>query len=483
MRKHNTRAIMTTLLALVAMLMVQQAWAEVYNVRKFGAKGDGKHVDSPAINKAIEAASKAGGGMVYIPAGEYLSYSIHMRSHVELHLEQGCTITAGPDSLFDAAEEGPNPQYQDFGHSHFQNSLIWGIGLQDISITGRGRIDGSNLSGGFGGKRVPNGIGNKAISLKECRDVAIRDITVLRGGHFVLLATGVENLILDGVTVDTNRDGFDIDCCRNVRISNCNVNSPHDDGIVLKASYALGRYADTRDVTITNCHISGYDVGTMLDGTYQKPGPISPHSGKARATRSGGRIKMGTETSGGFKNIAVTNCTFELCGGLLIESVDGGLVEDIVVSNLTMRDCIDSPIYLRLGARMRSPKGKEIGQLRRVLISDINAYNCDPRWGMEITGLPEHPVEDITLRNIHLNFQGGLSPDKAMKYLAEKATAYPDPWIFSGDKPMPCKGAFLRHIKRMNVDGLHFSYNQPDSRPLMIQVDIEDLKTRDITNR
>ena len=125
-----------------------------------------------------------------------------------------------------------------------------------------------------------NGLGNKAIGLKLCRNVVLRDFSILNGGHFAILATGVDNLTIDNLKVDTNRDGFDIDSCRNVRISNCSVNSPNDDAIVLKSSFALGFARATENVTITNCLVSGYDIGSLLDATYKKTVKEAPdHDG------------------------------------------------------------------------------------------------------------------------------------------------------------------------------------------------------------
>ncbi len=112
--------------------------------------------------------------------------------------------------------------------------------------------------------------GNKAIALKLCRNVILRDFTILYGGHFGILATGVDNFTVDNLKMDTNRDGIDIDCCSAVRVSNCTINSPYDDGICLKSSYGLGYAKSTDDVTITNCQVSGYDLGTFYDGTYQR---------------------------------------------------------------------------------------------------------------------------------------------------------------------------------------------------------------------
>ena len=141
-----------------------------------------------------------------------------------------------------------------------------------------------------------NGLGTKAIALKLSRNVTLRDFTIFQGGHFALLATGVDNLTIDNVRVDTNRDGFDIDSCRNVRISNSFVNSPNDDAIVLKSSYALGFNRATENVTITNSQVSGFDLGSFLDGTFKTTQEFAPDR-----DRPTGRLKFGTESNGGFK--------------------------------------------------------------------------------------------------------------------------------------------------------------------------------------
>ena len=158
--------------------------------------------------------------------------------------------------------------YEDFGHRHWHNSLIWGENLHDISIIGSGMIWGKGLERSNKGEddKRPN----KSISLYLCRNVIIRDISMLHAGWFGILATGVDNLTIDNVKMDTNRDGMDIDCCQNVRISNCSINSPNDDGICLKSSYGLGFARATENVTITNCQVSGFDEGSFLDGTYKR---------------------------------------------------------------------------------------------------------------------------------------------------------------------------------------------------------------------
>jgi len=297
-----------TLVAAAADQAPPRPAAGTFDVRNFGATGDAKTLDTAAINKTIDAAAAAGGGTVRFPAGNYLLYSLHLKSHVTLHLDSGATIIAADSPTqagagYDLAEANEWDMYQDFGHSHFRNSLIWGDGIENIGIIGAGRIWGKGLSRGQGAQ-IP-GVGNKSISLKNCHNVLLRDFSILHGGHFGILATGVDNLTIDNLKIDTNRDGMDVDACRNVRISNCYVNSPWDDGICLKADYSLGRAKPTEYVTITNCYVSGCgQEGTLLDGTYQKfaPDVRVPHTG---------RIKFGTESNGGFRNITISNCVFE----------------------------------------------------------------------------------------------------------------------------------------------------------------------------
>ena len=218
------------------------------DVKAFGATGDGKTLDTAAINKAIDAAAAAGGGTVHFPAGNYLSLFHPSEEQHHAAPEAGATIVAADAPAeggggYDLAEPNQWNMYQDFGHSHFHNSLIWGDGIENVAIVGTGRIWGKGLSRGQGAQTP--GVGNKSISLKNCHNVLLRDFSILHGGHFGILATGVDNLTIDNLKIDTNRDGMDVDACRNVRISNCYVNSPWDDGICLKADYALGRAKQT----------------------------------------------------------------------------------------------------------------------------------------------------------------------------------------------------------------------------------------------
>ena len=441
-----------------------------YDVKAFGAKGDGNTLDTPAINKAIEAAAAAGGGIVLFPPGAYLCYSIHLKSNVSLSLGPGATIIAadapapGASGGYDPAEPNAWDQYQDFGHSHWHNSLIWGEDIANFSIGGPGRIWGRGLSRGGGDKVLPDGVANKSISLKNCHNVILRDFSILHGGHFGILATGVDNLTIDNLTIDTNRDAIDIDCCRNVRVSNCSVNSPWDDGICLKSSFGLGYARSTDHVTITNCYVTGgYEEGSLLDDTYK---PISPD----KAPRNG-RIKFGTESNGGFRNITVSNCVIEACRGVALESVDGALLEDVSISNLTMRDLVDVPFFLRLGARMRGPEGVPVGQLRRVNISDVVVSNCASRQATIITGFPGHSLEDIKFSNFLVHHQGGGSAQDTTIAVPEIEKVYPDPNRFG---PMPANGFFIRHVKGISMRDVEVKYAKEDLRPAMVLEDVQD---------
>lgn len=448
----------------------------VFDVRKFGATGDGTTLDTPAINRAIDAAAAAGGGPVIFPAGTYACYSIHLKSLVSLYLGPGATILAASTPLegtmrggYDSAEpQGPWEPYQDYGHNHWHNSLIWGEDLHDIAITGPGLVWGRGLSRGHANDAdLPltdkPGVGNKAIALKNCHNVILRDFSILAGGWFAVLATGVDNLTIDNLKIDTNRDGIDIDCCRNVRVTNCSVNSPWDDGLCPKSSFALGYARPTENVTIGNCYVTGgYQLGTMLDGTFKRFGPEFKHPT--------GRIKCGTESNGGFKNITISNCVFESCGGFAIETVDGAACEDITIVGVTMRDIRNAPLFLRLGTRMRGPKDAPVGSLKRVLISNVTSYGALPELSSIVSGVPGHAIEDIKISDVYLRQIGGGTKTMGEVLPPEKENDYPEPSMFG---TLPACGFFLRHLRNIEISNVEVAVDQPDERPVFWLHDVE----------
>jgi polygalacturonase len=467
------------------------------SIRDFGAKGDGKTVDSSAINKAIDAAAAKGGGTVYFPAGTYLSFSIRLKSNITLYLDNGATILAADpkeaNGSYDMWEPNEFDMYQDFGHSHWKNSLIWGIGVENVAIIGQGKIDGKGLSRRSPGPRKPrtagetpasmgnnvsplgetspltemNGLGTKAIALKLSRNVTLRDFTIFQGGHFGLLATGVDNLTIDNLRVDTNRDGFDIDACRNVRISNSYVNTPNDDAIVLKSSYALGFNRATENVTITNSQVSAFDLGTLLDGTFKTTQEFAPD--KDRPT---GRLKFGTESNGGFKNIAITNINFVHCRGLAIETVDGGYIEDVSISNITMRDIATAPIFIRLGKRQRAPEGTPLAKVRRINIDNVVVSDAESRYASIIAGSAESAVEDVHLSNIRIHYKGGGTKEDAQRQVPENEKSYPEPSMFG---TLPAYGFYIRHARGITFDNVKVTYDNNEERPAFFLDDVKDI--------
>jgi polygalacturonase len=265
------------------------------------------------------------------------------------------------------------------------------------------------------------------------------------------------------------------------------VNAPNDDAIVLKASHALGFAKATENVTITNSLVSGYDIGSLLDGTCKRNVTRAPD-------RDGptGRIKIGTESEGDFRNITISNIVFDRSRGLALESVDGSRIEDISISNLTMRDVSNAPIFLRLGARMRAPEGTAVGAIRRVRISNVVVSDADPRYASILSGIPGHNIEDVKLDHISIQYRGGLTLDHVAKqpgdlvnsffYRAqggvpprepyatpEREKEYPEPSMFG---LLPAYGFFIRHAKGIELDHVDVSFAKEDSRPAFVLEDV-----------
>ncbi len=498
----------------------QEAAPPEFDARRFGATGDGRTLDTAAINRAILAAHAAGGGTVVLAAGDYLSHSIRLLSHITLRLGSGATlIAADPPAAgepggdqgesavgYDAPEDAAPNIHQDFGHSRFRNSLIWGENLEGVSICGPGRIFGRGLSRGNGrialpvgevapqppghlpdvleadgpvepfaeemiapGKFgyphrldvLPAGVGNKAIALKGCRNVLVRDLTILHGGHFAILAAACDNVTVDNVFIDTNRDGIDIDACANVRISNCSVNSPWDDGICIKSSCGFGGVRPVENVTVSHCYVSGFEEGTLYNGTRSR---VVRHRGGPI-----GRIKLGTEASGGFRNIAISNCRFEFCRGLALEQVDGAMMEDVTVSNLTMREVMNAPIFIRLGGRLRAPGATAPGTACRITISDVTAYDVAPEHGIFIAGVPGHPVTEVRLAGIQLHSRGGGTLAAAQRQVPELVDGYPEPMLFG---TLPSWGIYIRHAARIHLRDIALHLLDADQRPAIMLEDV-----------
>lgn len=447
------------------------------------------------INAAIQSVNEQGGGTVVLNPGVHESYSIHLCDNLTLQLSEGAVLKAAKpeaDRGYDLPEDNTYHMYQDHGHSHWHNSLIWGESVSNVRIVGKGLIDGRNLKRFTSSRRNPNmpqvNDANKAIAIKRGKNITLEGFDMLECGHFALLATDVEGLTIRDMRIDTNRDALDIDGCRNVLVEGCQVNSPWDDAIVLKSCYSLGYFADVENVIVRNCVVSGYDCGTLLDGTRQLVGELAPDGGGRT-----GRIKIGTETSGSFRNVLVEDCHFEHCRGLALETVDGGTVENVIVRNITMEHIVNAAIFMRIGARLRSPEGTPVGKMRNIRIENVKAKDVDSRYSSIIAGIPGHPVEDVVLKDIDIQYQGGcVYTDRMMRTdqregvykgqrdsvlavnpnepVPEADKGYPEPWIFG---VVPAKGIYIRHARNIKEENVRFSYEKPDVRPERVTEDLQ----------
>jgi polygalacturonase len=209
--------------------------------------------------------------------------------------------------------------------------------------------------------------------------------------------------------------------------------------------------------------VSGsFEEGSLLDGTFKRFSPDADIDGN-------GRIKLGTESNGGFKNITITNCVFDGCFGLAILSVDGAIIEDVTISNITMSETVASPIFIRLGSRMRGPAGAPVGAIRRVNISNLVSSSESSLICSMIAGIPNHRIENIKLSNILLRHSGGGTKHEAARQLEEKEKEYPEPNMFGNT---PAHGLLIRHVEGVEVSNYKVIAAN-DARPCFLLVDVE----------
>jgi len=223
-------------------------------------------------------------------------------------------------------------------------------------------------------------------------------------------------------------------------------------------------------VTISDCLVCGYDEGSLLDGSRRHADP------KNKAPT--GRIKFGTESNGGFQAVTITNCVFECCRGLALETVDGALLEDVVISNLAMRRIFGAPIFLRIGARMRGPAGTPIGALRRVVISNVAAEGVSDGQAILIAGLRGHPVEDVTLDDIRIDFEGGGTAEQAARVPPELEHDYPEPGSFG---VTPSWGLYARHARNLVVHHVVLRTRTGDLRSSVCLDDVDGAAFEHVT--
>lgn len=416
----------------------------IYDVRDYGAKPDGKTLSTKSIQKAIDECAKQGGGTVYFPPGTFLSGTIYMKSNVTLRLDTGSTLL-GSKNLKDYP---PTVQaFRSYTDNYTDKSLIYGEKLQRIAITGNGTIDGQGAA--FKG---PYKVRPYMIRIIQCQNVLVKDVTIQNSPMWVQHYLACDDVRIDGITVRShvngNNDGIDIDSCHRVIISNCNVDS-QDDAIVLKSTSARS----CRNVTVSNCVL--------------------------RSTCNA--LKMGTESNGGFQNIVITGCSIydTHLAGIALEIVDGGTMDRVVISNIAMNG-VGAPIFLRLGNRARPFKKDmekpKIGVMRNVTISNIEATGANPT-GCAISGLPGYPIENVAISNARLSFAGGGTKKDAARAVPENPTAYPEYSMFG---PLPAYGLYCRHVKGLKLRNIQLQLAESDQRHALVAEDCENISIDDL---
>ncbi len=421
----------------------------VYNISDIGAKPDGETNCAEAIQKAIDLCAGEGGGIVYFPPGQWLTGTVYLADNVTIELENGCTVL-GATNLNHYGTPRQLPENE--GEHYSTPAVFAGKGLKNIAIRGRGTIDGQGSN-----FKYEEGIRPQNIFFEECQDVLIEGIRLRNSGRWMQHYRNCDRVTIRDIAVFNhatyNNDGLNIDSCRDVTISGCVIDSD-DDAIVLKSLSTK----PTENVTISDCIISSHCNS----------------------------IKMGTESRGGFRNITIANCMIfsprysEVINGwqrglaaIALEIVDGGTLDRISITNITING-VAVPIFMRLGHRARTyepdqPK-PDVGIFRNVVMNNIVATDCSP-IGCSITGLRGHRIENVSLSNISLNFDGGGTLEDAGRDIPEKPESYPESIMFG---TLPAYGFFCRHVKDLRLHNVRMTTSTPDLRHAVVFDDVED---------
>jgi alpha-glucuronidase len=426
-----------------------------FNVVHYGAVGDGITNNAPAINKAIDAANKAGGGTVFVPSGMYATGSIHLKSNITLVLDAGAVLKAKV-GLMDPWEPNLNDTgLMDPAYYHWEASLIWGKNLENVKIYGPGTLDGSELTKS---SNVPKGIGDKGIALKLCKNVEIRNLNIREGGHYAILATGCNGLLIDNVTIKTSRDGLNLSQCSNVEVANCHIDAVRyedghpaggDDAIKFGSDLSLGKVLPSENITVRNCYLaSGCNT-----------------------------LQFGSETIGTFKNIRFENIRINRAGkaGICITSNDGSNIENIHYKDIKMEKTF-APIFIKVSDVARVPKGfYKRGSIKNITFENVTATDCYSYFrGREmpsvIWGKPNSPIENIKFNNVSITAKGGHPVSDAEIQPAENDERFP-----RHVGPIPAYAWYLRHVKNVTFVGCEFPFEKSDGRPAIVIDDGEQV--------
>ena len=458
----------------------------IFNVLDYGAKADSVTLDSPYVQKAIDAAFESGGGTVFFPKGIYVFATVFLKSNVHILFEDGTDILGCLDfKEYEQQEKIDYPLYQDASHSYFHLSMFVGSNCNNISICGKANIDMRSVwdEDGVRGVEIRHR-GPKCIALKECDDVEISDIGIYNATDLAIYFAGCNNVDIHGVNMRVYIDGISPDNSKNVNIYDCDVESG-DDGIVFKSSYTLNRIDICKNIRVWGCRIS------------------------SRCSA----VKFGTETNGGFEDITIEDVDIvnSRITAIAIESVDGAIVDGIRISDVRIKNT-NGLIFVHLGSRMRGPAGRETGEIRNITLENITAegpyepYITMPSsyfaykdndyiqypwiflndgdyygemtrrtrtqcWQLSsnICGLKDKPLKNIMLRNVHLKVDGGVTEYKGE--VPDCALEYPEIMVYGWI--LPAKGIFFRHIDGLTLHNVKVESYRPDVREDFVFEDIK----------
>jgi hypothetical protein len=426
-----------------------------------------------AIQTCIDNVSNAGGGIVYVPQGNYQIGTIYLKNNVKLFLENGSRLF-GSINIKDYGHCSLKPEFcNDIGNSFIEwyYALIVAENVENFSICGQGVIDGMGKYGEF----FPN-IDDSwqtrpfLINLYKCKDVTLCDVTLKDSGMFALFSMQTNNMHIDRVNIrnqySRNGDGLDFDGGENISISNCNIDSG-DDAISPKALIN----SPIKNLTITNCILKSRWAG----------------------------IRFGVESSSDMRDIAISNCIFDRCNdGIKMQSCGIGVYENINISNCVMRNVI-RPIFMTSNNfRMSKEEGSIIprnGKIKNIIFSNISINMPNDKFEIEgngktmysqrgicLVGVPHNHIENINLNNIIIEFEGGYN--KKINYflpeLLDVFEQYPEISHFEGE--LPCCGILLRHIKNIQVSNCTFIIRNKDQRPLFFADDVTGIFNQILTS-
>jgi len=429
----------------------QAAQAKVFNIKGYGAVGDGVTMDTKALQSAIDACNANQGGIVWVPAGDYHIGTIRLKSNVTLSLDYGASLL-GSQKIADYATDY-RPTREGEGRS-----LIYAEDATHVVIEGLGVIDGRGTPEVF--PRKQGSPRPHLMHMVNCDQLTFSGVTYTRAASWGLHLIDCRNIHFDGVTVrlrdnQYNNDGLDLDGCENVLIENCDINAG-DDAICLKSSLN-----PCRNIVVRNCDV----------------------------TSDTAAFKLGTSSRGGFIDVSVTNCRFYDCpmGAIKLELVDGGQLENIRMSRIVMEE-VGDPIFIRLGNRGRTykerigqkqnadvePEGAPIGTLKNVRISDVVAEvvgDDKSRSGpIMIAGIPGHTIENVVLENIKISYPGGGSQEDAERVVPEDIARYPEQFFFG---ILPSWGAYIRHARNIEFKNVELVLRSADARQKIVLDDVE----------